>query len=89
MGFRSAFSLLATYAGQASDLWPWLERAELNRDRNLRLQYLAGIGLNLSQSDTIYADMLRYRRFPKELFVGTNEWVQALRLAIERPKQQQ
>jgi hypothetical protein len=33
--------------------------------------------------------MLRYRRFPKELFVGTNEWVQALHLAIERPKQQQ
>jgi spermidine synthase len=88
-GFRSAFSLLATYAGQASDLRPWLERAELNRDRNLRLQYLAGMGLNLSQSDTIYADMLRYRRFPKELFVGTNEWVEALRTAIEQPGQQQ
>jgi spermidine synthase len=89
VGFRSAFSLLTTYAGQASDLWPWLERAELNRDRNLRLQYLAGMGLNLSQSDTIYADMLRYRRFPKELFVGTNEWVEALRRAIERPRKQQ
>ena len=89
VGFRSAFSLLATYAGQASDLWPWLERAELNRDRNLRLKYLAGMGLNLSQSDTIYADMLRYRRFPKELFVGTNEWVEALRRAIERPRKQQ
>ena len=89
VGFRSALSLLATYAGQASDLWPWLQRAELNRDRNLRLQYLAGMGLNLSESDKIYADMLSYRRFPQELFVGTNEWVRALHHAIEPPKQEQ
>jgi spermidine synthase len=89
VGLRSAFSLLATYAGQASDLWPWLQRAELNRDRNLRLQYLAGMGLNLLQSDTIYTDMLSYRRFPEGLFVGTNEWVRALHLAIEPPKQEQ
>jgi spermidine synthase len=81
-GFRSVFSLLATYAGQASDLRPWLERAQLNRDRNLRLQYLAGMGLNLFQSGTIYDEILRYRRFPAELFVGTNEWVQALQSRI-------
>ena len=88
-GFRSAFSLLATYAGQASDLRPWLRGAELNRDRNLRLQYLAGMGLNLAQSDTIYADMLCYRRFPQELFIGTNEWVRALQTAIDPPKQEE
>ena len=88
-GFRSAFSLLATYAGQASDLRPWLERAELNGDRNLRLQYLAGMGLNLFQSGTIYDEILPYRRFPEELFVGTNEWVQALRLALAPPRKDQ
>jgi spermidine synthase len=86
--FRSAFSLLATYAGQASDLRHWLQRAELNRDSNLRLQYLAGMGLNLNQADTIYADMLAYRRFPKDLFVGTNVWVQALRQLIDRSKKE-
>ncbi len=89
VGFRSAFSLLSTYAGQASDLRPWLREAEINRDRNLRLQYLAGMGLNLSQAATIYADMLSYRRFPSELFVGTNEWVRAVQRAIEPPNQEQ
>jgi len=86
VGLRSAFSLLATYAGQASDLWPWLQRAEINRDLNLRLQYLAGMGLNLDQAGTIYAGMLAYRRFPKELFLGTNAWVKALQPVIDRPK---
>ena len=32
----------------------------INRDRNLRLQYLAGLGLNLYQSDSIYAGMLAH-----------------------------
>jgi spermidine synthase len=88
-GFRSAFSLLTTYAGRASDLRPWLEGVELNRDRNLRLQYLAGMGLNLNQSASIYADMLSYRHFPEGLFVGTNELVRALRHTLEPADQGQ
>ena len=46
VGFRSAIDLLSTYAGQASDLQPWLKGAEINRDGNLRLQFLAGMALN-------------------------------------------
>src|SRR5262249_24876699 len=38
----SPMDLFATYAGQRSDLAPWLAGAEINRDRDLRLQYLAG-----------------------------------------------
>jgi spermidine synthase len=86
-GFKSAFSLLATYAGQAADLKPWLRGAEINRDINLRLQYLAGMGLNLYQPDSIYSDILFYRRYPKALFADSDEWGQALRLAIEKPPQ--
>ena len=85
-GFKSAFSLLATYAGQASDLKPWLAGAQINRDTNLRLQYLAGMGLNLYQPDAIYTDMLFYRRFPAALFAGSDEWSRALKTAIERPR---
>jgi spermidine synthase len=85
-GFKSALGLLGTYAGQASDLKPWLSRAEINRDVNLRLQYLAGMGLNLYQPDSIYSDILFYRKFPNGLFVGSDEWSQALRSAIERPR---
>ena len=42
-GFPSVVDLLGTYAGQASDLESWLADAQINRDRNLRLQYLAGM----------------------------------------------
>lgn len=82
-GFKSAFSLLATYAGQASDLKPWLGHAQINQDRDLRLQYLAGWGLNLYQQEPIYSELARYRRFPQEIFVGSDEWSQALRWVIE------
>ena len=47
VGFQSVFDLFATYAGNARDLAPWLADAEINRDRNLRLQYLAGFRSNL------------------------------------------
>ena len=56
---NSAVDLFSTYAGRKPDLEPWLRNATINRDRNLRLQYLAGLGLNLYQADVIYADMLR------------------------------
>ena len=56
----SAVDLFSNYAGTKSDLTPWLADAIINRDRNLRLQYLAGMGFNLYQSEAIYADMLQY-----------------------------
>ena len=43
----------------------------VNEDRNLRLQYLAGWGLNYNHADVIYQDMLRYRTFPKGMFTGS------------------
>jgi spermidine synthase len=72
VGLGSAVALLGTYAGRGPDLAPWLKGAAINRDRNLRLQYLAGLGLNLYRSDPIYEEMLAYRRFPEELFVGSS-----------------
>ena len=50
--------MLATYAGQGSDLQPWLKGAEINRDRNLRLQYLAGMAVNENQGKKIFDDIL-------------------------------
>jgi spermidine synthase len=86
VGFRSAVSLLSTFAGQASDLAPWLAQAEINRDRNLRLQYLAGMVSNLYEEGSIYRDLVFYRRFPDKLFTGSEENQQALRDAVERQK---
>jgi spermidine synthase len=85
VGMHSADDLFATYAGRASDLKEWLEGAAINRDRNLRMQYLAGAGLDLDNSAAIYAGMLRYRRFPADMFIGTAERVNSLKLAMMQP----
>ena len=85
IGFNSVVDLFSTYAGSAADLKPWLKGAAINRDRNLRLQYLAGLGLNIYQAGPIYADMLMYRQNPGDLFVGSDELVQSLRTMIQSP----
>jgi len=84
VGFASAVDLFATYAGRGPDLRGWLRDAAITRDRNLRLQYLAGLGLNLYQSESIYTDMLTHRRLPERLFTGSETLKQRLWAAIER-----
>jgi spermidine synthase len=83
IGMNSAVDLFSTYAGRKPDLEPWLRDATLNRDRNLRLQYLAGLGLNLYQADVIYADMLRHvTKVPEDLFIASDATKQRLFAAI-------
>jgi len=84
IGMRSAVDLFSTYAGRKADLAPWLQNAQINHDRNLRLQYLAGLGLNLYQADVIYADMLHYvSRTPDDLFVASDATKRSLFAAIQ------
>ncbi len=83
----SALELLATYSGQAADLQPWLEDAEINRDWNLRLQYLAGMELNLDRGKEIFALMLTYYKFPKDLFAGSDLRKAALKFMIQKRNQ--
>ncbi len=83
IGIHSAMQLLATYGGRGQDLRPWLKDADINRDRNLRLQYLAGLGLNLRESALIYNGMVGHRRFPDDLFVGSDVQKSVLQAAIE------
>jgi spermidine synthase len=84
-GFHSAVDLLATYAGRASDLAPMLAHARINEDLNMRLQYIAGLGLNSVTSPRVYREVLSYRRFPEELFAGSGESMDALHELIGRP----
>jgi spermidine synthase len=79
VGFNSELDLLKTYAGRASDMRQFLKGAEINRDRDLRLQYLAGMGLNLQQAGTIYSTILRQRKYPEKLFLGSDSSMDALR----------
>jgi spermidine synthase len=78
IGMFSAVDLFATYAGSAKDYEGWLKDAEINRDRNLRLQYLAGRGLNLYRADVIFADMLNWAKEPDGIFTGTPDRMQLL-----------
>jgi spermidine synthase len=84
IGFYSAVDLLSTYAGQASDLRPWLQDAVINRDRNLRLQYLAGMGLNLHRESEIYDHMTAFGpRLSPNVFSGSAALLEYLGRAIE------
>jgi spermidine synthase len=59
---HSAADLLSNDVARGADLMEWLKGAAINRDRNLRMQYLAGTGLNLDESAAIYADLLAHRQ---------------------------
>ncbi|MDA0312259.1 MAG: fused MFS/spermidine synthase [Gemmatimonadetes bacterium] len=78
-GFPRALDLLTTYGANASDLQGWLADAVVNRDKNLRLMYLAGLGLNQYVAGDIYRNVLDYRRFPDEVFWGSPDRVAFLR----------
>ena len=84
VGFRSAIDMLATYANQASDLQLWLKGAEINRDGNLRLQFLAGMALNTSAEGIIYNQILENRRFPEKLLTASPQLLPELTSALQR-----
>jgi len=84
IGISSAVQLLSSYAASGADLAPWLRDASINRDRNLRLQYLAGLGLNIDDNGPIYREMLAYATFPTQLFTGSRSSIEALKGALSR-----
>ncbi|MDO8483758.1 MAG: fused MFS/spermidine synthase, partial [Candidatus Limnocylindrales bacterium] len=83
IGITSALDLFGTYAGNRADMADWLRDATINTDRNLRLQYLAGMGLNLYQSASIYKNMIQKSKYPDGLFAGSPETLATLRTRVE------
>jgi spermidine synthase len=82
--FNSATDLLAMYAGGASDLKPMLSGAQINGDLNMRLQYIAGWGLNSVMAAKLYRQILSYRRFPEHLLTGTGDRIESLQEVLGR-----
>ena len=78
VGFSSAAQLINTYAGRAEDLRPWLAGAHVNTDLDLRLQYMAGMGLNYNNAPEIKQEIARYMKFPEGLFKGSPQEIQDL-----------
>ena len=79
VGYQTPVDLLSTYLGRGRDLAPWLAGADINTDGNLRLQYLAGLAVNNNTGSEIRDAILRYRRFPEDLFTGDPASLAALR----------
>jgi len=60
-----------------------MEGAQINTDRNLRLQYLAGMSVNSYMATEILNGILRYYRFPEDIFTGSPQRVQEMRMALQ------
>ncbi len=84
VGFRSALDLLKTYGASGPDLGPWLDsqKAAINHDRDLRLQYLAGFGANLYQEKAIYDGIKDQRTWPENYFQGSPENIREIHDAV-------
>jgi spermidine synthase len=85
-GFSSPVELFSTYAGSGADLKEWLTGAAINTDRNLRLQYLAGEGLNQYTAAEILDQVAKHKKFPEQLFIANDAWKASLSLGMGIPR---
>lgn len=83
VGFDSALDLMSTFAASAESLGPWLAGAPRNTDRNLRLQYLAGQGLNVFAAGEIFGRLAGgAAELPPGSFTGTPAELEELRQRV-------
>lgn len=71
IGCSNAADLFASFAATGPQLRGWLADAEINRDANLRLQYLAGLGVNAYEQKAIYRKILAAGDWPEGVFTGS------------------
>jgi spermidine synthase len=83
VGFQSAADLLGMYGSRPSELREWLKDAQVNRDMNLRLQFLAGMSLDRAHAGSIYGQIERRSPFPEGFFLGSAERLAELRKVFD------
>jgi spermidine synthase len=59
--------------------------AQISTDRNLRLQYLAGMSLNSNMGEQDLASIRAHYRFPEHTFIGSDERIRVLMQLRFRP----
>lgn len=84
LGLGTPLDLLSTYAGNFPDLRAWLQGAEINRDRTLRLQYLAGLQLESGAGAAAYREILTLRRFPADMISASPAELTELRRRLDQ-----
>ena len=85
-GSSEAVDLLATFAGTAPRMKEWTKNTEhlINTDRNLRLQYVAGQGVNKYEQERIFNNILKHYSFPSEIFEGSPARIEALKTLLNQ-----
>ena len=83
VGFPNAVSLLETYLGRIRPA-AVVPGAQINRDIDLRLQYLAGMGVNNFSAGLIASEIARVRQFPLDIFSGSSESIGQLQGSLVR-----
>jgi spermidine synthase len=71
IGCDEAAELFSFYIASGPQLAAWLADAQVNRDANLRLQYLAGLGVNAYEQVPIYRAILAAGDWPEGVFTGS------------------
>jgi len=86
IGFQNATELYATYLGDQDSMKDWLKGAQLNTDRNMRLQYVAGWAIYSNMADTLYRKVLAMRKLPTPYFTGSPQGMAALNVKMHAPQ---
>lgn len=73
IGFRDHVALVGTFAGQGPRLQSYMADATINRDRSLRLQYLAGAALDVDYRTDIHQRIVKDLEYPENIFVSVRE----------------
>jgi spermidine synthase len=87
VGRCEAVDLFATYAGSAPRMKQWTYGTGdlINTDANLRLQYVAGMGVNNVDEVRIFDNILSNYSWPSEIFVkGSQPRMDALKELLRR-----
>ena len=86
IGCDNAADLFSSYAAAGPQLRSWLADAEINRDGNLRLQYLAGFGVNVYEQKAIYSAILTAGDWPENVFQGSTLRINRLKKLGRKPR---
>ena len=86
IGCDNAADLFSSYAAAGPQLAAWLADAQINRDTNLRLQYLAGLGVNAYEQAPIYRAILAAGDWPEGVFTGSTARMNRLKKLGRKPR---
>ena len=86
IGFSSATDMYATYLGDEPAMRDWMKGAQINTDKDLRLMYLAGWGINSEMADALYRKILAMRKTPRTIFTGSPRGLTSLYRGMQTPQ---